>query len=93
MRCESGAMAQCDSSFTGVDRTPVDDPNKVWRCDSCSQTAPACERCDDDGYLPESTLSQPVYCPECEAGDAAWIKDHPSGGIHPSEQEASNDHG
>jgi hypothetical protein len=28
---------QCDSSLSGVDQTPLDDPEKVWRCDPCDR--------------------------------------------------------
>lgn len=26
-----------DASYSGIDQTPVADPDKVWRCDSCGE--------------------------------------------------------
>jgi hypothetical protein len=67
-RCvDGGSPRQCDHSASGD------------RCDVCGADRSTCGRCDGDGYLPDSTLSKPVYCPDCPAGDFAWVKDHPSG--------------
>jgi hypothetical protein len=46
-----------DASRSGVDQTPLDDPNKLWRCDECRAVGTSAARRPDTIGRPEQTLA------------------------------------
>lgn len=52
---------------------PPDEMRSIAREVAARENTP-CPRCANDGYLDESTQSDPIYC-TCSNGIAAWIRD------------------
>ena len=76
-----------DASYTGVDFTPLDDPNKLWRCDECGAVGTSAQlngrQCDCEAeetgthwkgceYRPME-LTKGEFVTACEGGAAAVI--------------------